>query len=411
MSSEVDTPAGSDTGDRAQLVASFADALRSTVVREHVSLEDAVRLQHRLVEVAAQVMGSDEVFVEDYGQVRELATVGFGGGGRPRATARVEEVLARFFEAEDAVLVHGAGTGSIRAMLNGVVEPGSRILVHDAHPYKTTLPAMRHMGLDVVYSSFDDRAGLESALREQRPQSVYLQHVPQRLGDQHDLDQVISLVREVGGEDVRVLVDDNYAVMRSPRIGVQLGADASALSLFKLLSPHPIGAVLADSERVGQIRRDLSSAGCQIQGPHAMAALRALVFAPVALAVQNQTVLDVAATVNAEAGSEAYPYLAGAFAAQPGIRCTVLLFDRPVAEEFLRSAWRNGSPSQSVGEEAQFEFLPLFTYLTSTFLKSSPGLERYAVRVNPMRGGSETVLRVLRDALADPEFRSAAASA
>ncbi|GAW48732.1 MULTISPECIES: aminotransferase class V-fold PLP-dependent enzyme [unclassified Nocardioides] len=401
----------SDPTDRGELVDGFARDLTGTVVREHISLEDAVRLQHRLVDVAQQVMGSDVVFVEDYGQVRELATVGFGGGGRPRATARVEEVLARFFDAEDAVLIHGAGTGSIRAMLNGLVEPGSRIVVHEAHPYKTTLPAMRHMGLTVDYSSFDDAAGLEAYLREHRPASVYLQHVPQRLGDSHDVARVIDLVRSVCGNDVRILVDDNYAVMRSPRIGVQMGADASALSLFKLLSPHPIGAVLADRDSVGQIRRDLSSAGCQIQGPHAMAALRALVFAPVALAVQNQTVLDVAQAVTEGVGSEDYPFLAGAYAAQPGIRCAVLLFDRPVAEEFLRSAWRNGSPSQSVGEEAQFEFLPLFTYLTSTFLKSAPGLERYAVRVNPMRGGAETVLRILRAALADPEFRSAAASA
>lgn len=401
----------SEGSDPSRMLDGFKDQLAATVVREHVSLEDAITLQHGLVDVAQQVMGSDVVFVEDYGQVRELATVGFGGGGRPRATARVEEVLARFFEVEDAVLVHGAGTGSIRAMLNGLVTPGSRILLHHAHPYKTTLPAMRHMGLDVDHVNLDDPSALERSLQENPPDTVYFQHVPQQLGDSHDLEETIGLVRSACGDGTRILVDDNYAVMRSPRIGVQLGADASALSLFKLLSPHPIGAVLADSESVGRIRRDLSSAGCQIQGPQAMAALRALVFAPVALAVQNRTVLAATAAVNEGLGTDDYAYVAEAFAAQPGIRCMVLLFDRPVAEHFLRSAWRNGSPSQSVGEEAQFEFLPLFTYLTSTFLKASPGLEQYAVRVNPMRGGPDTVLRVLRATLADPEFRAAAESA
>jgi hypothetical protein len=89
----------------------------------------------------------------------------------------------------------------------------------------------------------------------------------------------------------------------------------------------------------------------------------------------------------------------------------VLLFGRPIAEDFLRSTWRNGSPSQSVGEESQFEFLPLFTYLTSTFLKATPGLEKFAVRVNPMRGGPDTVLRVLKQALKDPEFQKAASQA
>ena len=399
MSSETDLLAG--------LLRQWED----TTVRDHMSLDEAVRYQYRLVDVAQQVMGSDDVFVEDYGQVRELATVGFGGGGRPRATARVEEVLARFFGTDDAVLVHGAGTGSIRAMLNAMVTPGSRILLHDAHPYKTTLPAMTHMGLDVGYTDFNDTAALERSLRENPPSTVYVQHVPQQLGDNYGIPETIELIRQVAGDAVKILVDDNYAVTRSPHIGVQFGADASALSLFKLLSPHPIGVVLADSDSIGRVRRDLSSAGCQIQGPHAMAALRALLFAPVALAVQNATIHQTVAAINDGVGSAAFPFVARAYAAQPGIRCIVVLFDRPIAEEFLRSAWRNGSPSQSVGEEAQFEFLPLFTYLTSTFLKATPGLEKFAVRINPMRGGPETVLRVLTAALTDTDFQHAASNA
>jgi hypothetical protein len=382
-----------------------------TTVRDHMSIDEAVQVQYRLVDVAQQVMGSDEVFIEDYGQVRELATVVFGGGGRPRATARVEEVLARFFETEDAVLIHGAGTGSIRAMLNAMVEPGSRILLHDAHPYKTTLPAMKHMGLDVTFVNFNDSDALTAQLRDNPPTTVFVQHVPQQLGDNYSIPGTIDLVRSVSDTPLRILVDDNYAVMRSPRIGVQFGADASSLSLFKLLSPHPIGVVLSDTASVGQIRRDLSSAGCQIQGPHAMAALRALVFTPVALAVQNATIHAAVTEVNNNLGTAEYPFVARAYAAQPGIRSMVLLFDRPIAENFLQSTWRNGSPSQSVGEEAQFEFLPLFTYLTSTFLKATPGLEKFAVRVNPMRGGPDTVLRVLKQALNDPAFQKAAAHA
>jgi hypothetical protein len=372
-----------------------------------MSLADAVQAQFRLVDLAQQVMGSDVVFTEDYGQVRELATVGFGGGGRPRATARVEEVLARYFETEDAVLVHGAGSGAIRAMLNASAAPGGRILLHDAHPYKTTLPAIRHMGLDIAYADCNDPAALERCLRETPPATVYLQHVPQQLGDRYELSETIERIRSVAGTGVRIIVDDNYAGMRVPRIGVQLGADASALSLYKLLSPAPIGVVLADGGTVGQIRRDLSSAGCQVQGPQAMAALRALVLAPVALAVQDASVTETAAAINERVAAGGLPRVARAYAAQPGIRCVVVVLDRPVAEELLRSAWRNGSPSQSVGEEAQFEFLPLFGYLTSTFLKAAPGLERWAVRINPLRGGSGTILRVLEAALADPDFAAA----
>lgn len=206
---------------------------------------------------------------------------------------------------------------------------------------------------------------------------------------------------------MRIVVDDNYAGMRAARIGVQLGADASALSLFKLLAPDPIRLVLAGGETVAQIRRDLSSAGCQVQGPQAMAALRALVTTPVALAVQDAAVTAATAQINERIAAGSLPCLARAYAAQPGVRCVVIVFERPVAVAFLQSAWRNGSPSQSVGEEAQFEFLPLFTYLTSTFLTAAPGLEHWAIRINPLRGGPGTILRILEAALADPEFQEA----
>jgi hypothetical protein len=370
-----------------------------------MTLEQAIEMQFALVDAVQGVMGSDLIFTEDYGQVRELATVGFGGGGRPRATARAERALADFFGTEDAVLVHGAGTGSIRAMLNASLRPGADVVLHSAHPYKTTLPAMQHMGLRLHQVNFNDLDALRSTLEEVRPQGLYIQHVPQGLGDNHEITDVIGLARAVCGEGVKVITDDNYAVMRSRKIGVQLGADASAFSLFKLLSPVQIGCVLGDEELVSGIRRDLSSAGCQVQGPAAMQALRMLVFAPVALAIQNATVLETTQQVNDLVAAGSLPYVRGAVAAQPGIRCSVLVFDEPVAEAFVRSAWRNGSPSQSVGEEAQPEMLPLFTYLTSTFLKGMPGLEKYAIRINPMRGGTSTIMRIIEASLADPEFQ------
>jgi hypothetical protein len=397
----------SSTEQAAAPVAEIARLLERTAVREHMSLEQAIATQFRLVDVAQQVLGSDAMFAEDRGQVRELATVGFGGGGRPRSTAAVEEVMARFFGAQDAVLVQGAGTGSIRAMLNAGLEPGASVVLHSAHPYKTTLPSMRHMGLDLHHVDFNDTDGLRAALRSVRPAGVYVQHVPQALGDVHEIDATIALAREELGDDVRILVDDNYAVMRSTRIGIEMGADMSALSFFKLLAPDQIGCVAGHGDLVGAVRRDLSSAGCQIQGPQAMAALRMLVYAPVALAVQNQTVLQTAARINEAIDAGELPGVRRAYPAQPGIRSIVLLFEDPVAEDFVRSAWRNGSPSQSVGEEAQYEFLPLFTYLTSTFLKGTPGLERHAIRINPMRSGPDTILRVLRAALADEHFRAA----
>ena len=168
---------------------------------------------------------------------------------------------------------------------------------------------MRHMGLDIAYADFNDTAALERSLRERPPATVYLQHVPQQLGDRYDLGQTIELIQAVAEPTVRIVVDDNYAGMRAARIGVQLGADASALSLFKLLAPDPIGVVLAGADTVAQIRRDQSSAGCQVQGPQAMAALRALVMAPVALAVQDAAVTAAVAQINERIAAGSLPFV------------------------------------------------------------------------------------------------------
>jgi hypothetical protein len=203
------------------------------------------------------------------------------------------------------------------------------------------------------------------------------------------------------------LADDNYAVMRVPRISVQSGGDASAFSFFKLLAATNVGCVLADHDTVSGIRRDLSSAGCQVQGPDAMEALRSLVYAPVALALQDRVVIEAAALINELVAAGELPGVVAAVAGQPAIRSVVLIFGRPVAEAFLAAAWRHGSPSRSVGEEAAIEVMPLFTYLTGTFLRGAPGLERYCLRINPMRGGADAIVRVLRKALSDEEFARA----
>jgi hypothetical protein len=390
--------------------AAIVDLLRRTVVRDHMTLERAIECQFELVDAVQAVMGSDVALVEDYGQERSLATVEFGGGGRPTATAHVEQVLTRFFGVEDAVLVHGAGTGAIRAMLNAALRPGARLALHSAPPYKTALPAMKHMGLELQRVDFNVEEDLH-ALGDIRPHGLYVQHVPQQLGDRYDPAGVIRVAREVCGDELLVLMDENYAVMRSPRIGAQLGADAGAFSLFKLMARSAIGCVAGRADITSAIRRDLSSAGCQVQGPDAMEALRSLMYAPVALAVQNRVVVEVADRINELVAAGELPFVRSAMPAQPAIRCVVLVFDLPLAEEFLRAAWRHGSPSRSVGEEARVEIVPLFTYLTRTFLKGTPGLERYAIRINPMRGGPDAVLRVLRAALEDEEWRAAASAA
>ena len=265
------------------------------------------------------------------------------------------------------------------------------------------------MGLRLAPVDLNDAGALRARLREAAADALYVQTVPHQVGDVYDPGEVVAAAKE--DLNIPVLVDDNYAAMRSQRLGVQLGADASAFSLFKLLARFNIGCVVGSGEIVARVRRDLSSAGCQVQGSDAMDALRALVYAPVALAIHNQVVEEATGAINRLVADGELPHLSGAVPAQTGMRCVVLVFERPLAQAFLRSAWRNGSPSRSVGEEARFDVLPLFTTLASTFVRATPELGDFAVRVNPLRGGTETILRVLRAALADAEFRAAAEAA
>lgn len=375
--------------------------LQRTAVRDHMSLSDAMKHQFKLVDAIQRVMGSDLIFQEDYGQAREL---GSRGGGRPLSTARVEEVLANFFEAEDAALVPGAGTGSIRAMIDGATRRGTRILCHSAYPYKTTGSIFESSNLDVEPVDLNDLGELKRVLLEGPPDAVYIQNVPHMIDDTYRVEDVISTIREATGSAVLVLADDNYAVMRVPRIATQLGADVCAFSLFKLLARVNIGCVTGKSEIVARVRRRLSSAGSQVQGPDAMDALRSLVYAPVALALQNHVVIEASKEINRLIAQGTLPHLAGAVATQLSMRDIALVFHYPVAEEFLKAAWRNGSPSRSVGEEARYDVVPLFTYIAGTFIHSTPGIERYVVRINPLRGGTETIVRVLGRALLDKEF-------
>jgi hypothetical protein len=39
----------------------------------------------------------------------------------------------------------------------------------------------------------------------------------------------------------------------------------------------------------------------------------------------------------------------------------------------------------------------LFYRLSGTFREANPGIERYAIRINPNRSGEETVLRILQE--------------
>ncbi|NBE56990.1 aminotransferase class V-fold PLP-dependent enzyme [Streptomyces sp. YC537] len=348
-----------------------------------VPLEDAVQRQFRLLECTAAHFEGRQLFEADLGVVPEW--------GRPRTTARVEAVLADFLGAPDAALVQGAGTGAIRAALAHVTGP---LLIHAARPYRTTEATLRGLGTETVQVDLNDPEALQQALSTGRFGWAYVQHTRQRLTDSYDPGAVLAACRAAG---VRTVVDDNYAVLRVPACGVELGADASCFSLFKLHGPEGVGVVAGARDLVERVRRDNYSGGGQVQGHQALDALRALTHVPVMWAVQSRVGAEVAERLAAgEVEGVAEVRLANA-----QDRCVLVRLTAPVARELPAVAARFGAAPYPVGANSRYEVAPLVYRMSASSLDTAPELADWTVRVNPMRAGADLVVDILRRALAE----------
>ncbi|HWM39890.1 MAG TPA: aminotransferase class V-fold PLP-dependent enzyme [Streptomyces sp.] len=351
-----------------------------------VSLDEAAGQQFRLLECTARHFEGQQLFESDAGVVPEL--------GRPRTTARVEAVLADFFGAEAAALVQGAGTGAIRSALAAVLGPDEELLIHRAPVYRTTEVTLRGLGVRTTEADFNDRAELGEALATGRFRYAYVQHTRQRLGDSYEPGEVLAACRAAG---VRTVVDDNYAAFRVPACGVELGADASCFSLFKLHGPEGVGAVIGSRDVVERVHADNYSGGGQVQGHQALEVLRALAHVPVMWALQSRTGAEVAERL--EAGE--VPGVAEVRIANAQDRCLLVRLDHPVARELPAFASRHGAAPYPVGANSRYEMAPLFYRMSSSSLEDAPGLADWTVRINPMRAGADLVLHILRRALED----------
>ncbi|SCK36596.1 Aminotransferase class-V [Streptomyces sp. WMMB 714] len=351
-----------------------------------VLLDEAIQQQFRLMECTARHFEGQQLFEPDAGVVPGL--------GRPRTTARVEAVLADFFGTEDAALVQGAGTGAIRAALSAAVPAGEELLIHRAPVYRTTEVTLRGLGVRTVDVDFNDRDELDRALAGGRFRYAYLQHTRQRLGDSYSPGEVLAAFRAAG---VRSVVDDNYSVFRVPSCGVQLGADVSCFSLFKLHGPEGVGAVVGAQEVIAGVRADNYSGGGQVQGHQALDALRALTHVPVMWAVQSRTGAEVAQRL--QAGE--VPGVAEVRIANAQDRCLLVRLEHPVARELPTFAARHGAAPYPVGSNSRYEIAPLFYRMSSSSLDDAPELADWTVRINPMRAGADLVIHILRRSLED----------
>ncbi|MBW5482006.1 aminotransferase class V-fold PLP-dependent enzyme [Streptomyces bambusae] len=363
-----------------------APRLPQTFPLATVGLDDAVARQFRLLECTAAHFEGPQLFSADSGCVPGL--------GRPATTARVEAVLADFLGAEDAALVQGAGTGAIRAALAAAVAPGEPLLIHRAPVYRTTAVTLRALGPRCVRTDLNDPRALAAALATGAFRYAYVQHTRQRLADRYDLREVLAACAAAG---VRTIVDDNYAVLRTPACGVELGADASCFSLFKLHGPEGVGVVAGTRDLVARVRADNYSGGGQVQGHQALDALRALTHVPVMWALQSRVGAEVADRL---AAGEV-PGVAEVRLANAQDRCVLVRLDRPVARSLPAVAARHGAASYPVGSASRYEIAPLFHRLSDSALADSPGLADRTVRINPMRAGADLVLDILRRSLAE----------
>lgn len=353
---------------------------------ETIDLDKAIEFQFKLVDLIHRHFTGEE-FLQggDFGITPNL--------GKPKYTKKVEKVLAEFFGVEDCALVRGAGTGAIRNVMNVEMESGDKILIHDAPIYSTTDVIVKSMGLEPIIIDFNDFSTYNGELIK-NTNFCLIQHSRQKIQDKYDLGKVISKLKEIN-KDIFILIDDNYVVMKAEKIGVQLGGNASAFSLFKLLGPEGIGCVVGDKEVIEKIEKMNYSGGSQVQGYEAMEALRSLVYAPVMLAIQKKVGNEVVERIN----KGEVKGVRSAFIANAQSRVILVEFEEPIAKEVLKYSNLLGTAPYPIGAESRYEVTAMFYRVSGTFLKTDPRLGDYMIRINPMRAGANTIMRILEEAV------------
>jgi hypothetical protein len=351
-----------------------------------ISMEEAAQKQFSLVDCICREFGGLEFL-----QTGDLGVK--SPNNKPDTTLKVEKVLARFFQTESAVLVRGSGTGALRLSFATCLGKKRKALIHDAPVYSTTESTFEMMNIETVAVDFHDADACIQACREEGLDFILVQTTRQKLDDRYDLEEVIRRFKSAC--DLPILVDDNYAVMKIEKIGVECGADLSAFSAFKLLGPEGVGIVVGKQALCDKINKINYSGGSQVQGFEAMEVLRGMVYAPVALALQATVTSECCDRLN----NHELHGIKSAFIANAQSKVLLVEFDEEIAEQVLIHAQRLGAAPHPVGAESKYEIAPMFYRVSGTFLKADKTLKQRMIRINPMRSGAETVLRILRESL------------
>ena len=351
-----------------------------------ISIEEAKEKQFQLVDEICKVFtGSEFLNLGDLGVT--------GSINKPAQTEKVEKVLAAYFNVEKALLVTGAGTGAIRWGLQAILKPNSTLLVHKAPLYPTTKVSIEGLNINCIEADFNDSNDLLQVLETHHLDAALIQYTRQKIDDHYDMGEVIKLIKSK--RNIPIISDDNYAVMKVSKIGVELGADISAFSSFKLLGPEGVGILLGKKEIVEYVDKMNYSGGGKIQGFQAMEVLRGLVYAPVSFAVQaeeNEKLVKRIQAMNIDS-------VKSVFLANAQSKVLLVEFNEDIAQKVLVEAEKLGAAPNPVGAESKYEIVPLFYRVSQTFINSDPSLRNRMIRINPMRSGSDTVIRILVESI------------
>lgn len=360
-----------------------------------ISLEQAKALQFKVIDAVTRNLSGEEVLnLGDLGVVMGL--------NKPRCTLRVERVFADTFDAQAALLVRGAGTGAIRWALCSFMKPGDALLVHTSPVYPTTQVTVDTMGLRLIRADYNDLDALKAvcAAHAGEIRGALVQLTRQKPEDSYDYKQVIAAIKACL-PDAPIVTDDNYAALKVDAIGCQAGADLSTFSCFKILGPEGVGAIVGRQELIDRIYHMQYSGGSQVQGHEAMEALRGLVYAPVALAVQSEVNEELVRRLN---GGEV-PGVKNAFLANAQSKVLLVEFEQEIAAQVLAAAPKYGAAPHPVGSESKYEFAPMIYRVSGTFRAQDPTIEKRMIRINPMRSGPDTILRILKSCMAEVQAR------
>ena len=256
------------------------------------------------------------------------------------------------------------------------------------------------MGIRTVKADYNDEKSIREVLSHHKIDTALIQYTRQKPTDHYDMKNVISIMKEMN-PDLRIITDDNYAVFKVREIGIQSGADLSAFSSFKLLGPEGVGILVGRENFINEVIRKNYSGGGQVQGHEAMAVLRGLVYAPVMIAIQNNVLSETKMRLdNGEIEGIRASYIANA-------QSKVLLveFEKEISDAVLVEAEKLGAAPHPVGAESKYEFVPMFYRVSGTFRAYDENIEKRMIRINPMRSGADTIIRILKESMENAKGR------